>query len=46
MVGRRYIQALQGLNLRIGEVKGAKIHLCKKHYKLAKDAMRALKRPP
>jgi hypothetical protein len=42
-LGKSYKRVLQGLNLRIDPPDAKELHLCKRHYKMAKNAMKALR---
>jgi len=41
LVDRRFIPALQAMKLRV-RAPGRKVPLCRKHYKMAKEAMKGL----
>ena len=42
-LNKSYKRVLQGLNLKIDFPNAKELHLCKRHYKMIRDAMRALR---
>ena len=44
LLNRRYLEVLVGLGLKVNPPRAGKIPLCTRHYKMARDAMRAIKR--
>ncbi|RLF74639.1 hypothetical protein DRN39_08405 [Thermococci archaeon] len=40
---KSYKRVLQGLNLKVEPPDAKELHLCKRHYKMVKNAMRALR---